>query len=286
MLQGSYNGVAKEMFTWNFQHISKSRLVDTFGQLKLDQAGGDVLCRIHTATHRPEEAVDLARYIKELVPDVKIFGTSTSAIISNGKLIPDQCIISITQMNNGHINTARFSTFNEETNEFISPDALCQKVKGEVLRDETKFLLTFFTATYYDIYSFVEKSNTCFPGVKMLGGLADSPGSGLNDLSGGSFVFDENGWNENGVILAAFDGNDMEVDCTYATGVEPLGRELEVTDTFGRVILSFDGKDAAQTYSSGIGVEPNEKNELTILFPFVYSDAPEFPAGQAFFYEY
>ena len=39
------------MFTWNFQFISRSRLIDTFNQLKLDPANGDILIRIHTAAH-------------------------------------------------------------------------------------------------------------------------------------------------------------------------------------------------------------------------------------------
>ena len=176
------------MFTWNFQHISKSRLADTFRQLKLEQSGGDVLCRIHTATHLPDEAVDLAKYIKELVPDVKIFGTSTSAIISNGKLLPDQCLISITQMKYGHINTARFSII-KDTNEYVLPDEMCQRVKDEVIGDNTKLLLTFLTVKCNDVYSFVEKSNTYFPGIKMLGGLADGPGSNINVIPDNSFVY-------------------------------------------------------------------------------------------------
>ena len=269
-------GVAKYMFTWNFQHISKSRLADTFRQLKLEQSGGDVLCRIHTATHLPDEAVDLAKYIKELVPDVKIFGTSTSAIISNGKLLPDQCLISITQMKYGHINTARFSII-KDTNEYVLPDEMCQRVKDEVIGDNTKLLLTFLTVKCNDVYSFVEKSNTYFPGIKMLGGLADGPRSNLNVIPDNSFVFDENGWSDEGIIFAAIDGEELECNSLYATGVESIGKEMEVTDTFSRAILKLDGKDAAQFYISGIGKDIKREDDITNLFPFVYSDAPEFP---------
>lgn len=265
------------MFTWNFKHISKSRLADTFSQLKLEQSGGDVLCRIHTATHLPEEAVELARYIKELVPDAKIFGTSTSAVILNGKLLPDQCIISISQMKSGHINTARFSTIDKETNEYITPDEMCQKVKDEVLGEDTELLLTFLTVKCNEVFNFVEKSNTYFPGVKMLGGIADGQGGGLNSLPDNSFVFDEKGWSDDSIIFAAIDGENLECSCLYATGVESIGKEMEVTDTFSRAILKLDGKDAAQVYSSGIGNVIDTKNDIAILFPFVYSDAPEFP---------
>ena len=99
------------MFTWNFQYISKKRLADTFHQLMLNPQKGDILIRIHTATHLEEEAVDLARFIANLVPGAHIFGNSTSAVISGGKLHQNQCVISVTQMSAGRIRTAMLPTF-------------------------------------------------------------------------------------------------------------------------------------------------------------------------------
>ena len=86
------------VFTWNFQYISKARLAETFGQLRLSAEAGDILVRIHTAIHVEEEAVDLARFIAKLVPGAHIFGTSTSAVIGWGRLIRNQCVISVTKM--------------------------------------------------------------------------------------------------------------------------------------------------------------------------------------------
>ena len=101
------------MFTWNFQFISKSRLAEAFGQLKLDASKGDILIRIHTAIHLEDEAVDLARFIAELIPGAHIFGTSTSAVIFGGKLLPNQCVISVTQMSDGHIRSVMLPAFDE-----------------------------------------------------------------------------------------------------------------------------------------------------------------------------
>ena len=84
------------MFTWNFQFVSKARLRELFKQLMLDPEKGDILVRIHTAIHGEKEAADLAKFIKDMIPGAHILGTSTSAIIQNGKVIRDQCLISIT----------------------------------------------------------------------------------------------------------------------------------------------------------------------------------------------
>ena len=75
------------MITWNFQYISKTRLAEALKQFSHNTRKGDILIRIHTAIHTGEEAVDLAKYIKTIVPDAHIFGTSTSAVIVGGKLI-------------------------------------------------------------------------------------------------------------------------------------------------------------------------------------------------------
>ena len=74
------------MFTWNLQYISKTRLSDTLNQLMLNSRKGDIIIRIHTAIHLAEEAVELAAFIKNIIPRAHIFGTSTSAIILGGRL--------------------------------------------------------------------------------------------------------------------------------------------------------------------------------------------------------
>jgi len=96
------------MFTWNLQFVSKKQLEDTLNQLMIDgRERNKILVRIHTAIHTAEEAVDLASFIKKMIPNAQVLGTSASAIISGGKLIHDQCVISITQMDGGNVLAAR-----------------------------------------------------------------------------------------------------------------------------------------------------------------------------------
>ena len=264
------------MFTWNFQYVSKARLAEAFDQLMLDPAKGDILIRIHTAIHLEEEAVDLAKYIARLVPKAHIFGTSTSAIISWGKLIQNQCVISVTQMSRGSIRTALLPTFLEDGMP-IPPDDLCENVKNAVISDNTKLLLTFLTGKYLGVYNFVENSNTHFPGVQMIGGLANTSEINLRRFLDSGFVFNENGWTNKGIIVAAISGDEVESFCSYATGVQAIGEEAEITDTFGTCILSINGKDAAEEYRIGVGDELKNRPELTNLFPYVYSDASDIP---------
>ena len=136
------------MFTWNFQYISKARLEEAFNQLMLDPKRGDILIRIHTAIHLEEEAVDLARFIAQLVPGAHIFGTSTSAVISWGKISPNQCVISVTQTNSSRVRTALLPTFDDKDLP-IPPGTLCQNVKDAVYGSDTKLMLHFLRASIW-----------------------------------------------------------------------------------------------------------------------------------------
>ena len=264
------------MFTWNFQYISKTRLTEALGQLKLDSGKGDILIRIHTAIHTENEAVELAKYISRLVPGAHIFGTSTSAVISRGKLLPNQCVISVTQMSGGHVRTAMLPTFRENGLP-VSPDELCISLKKAVIDSGTKLMLTFLTGKYLGVYRFVEKSNDYFPGVQMIGGLANTSEINLKKFVDSGFVFNETGWSNKSIIAAALGGDDFECYSSYATGVQAIGEESEITDTFWTCILSIDGKDAASEFRLGVGDELRDRPELTNLFPYVYSDASDIP---------
>ena len=270
------------MFTWNFQLVSKTRLAETFGQLRLAASNGDILIRIHTAIHQPDEAVDLAKYIKKMVPEAHIFGTSASAIIINGKVIPNQCIVSVTQMSEGSIKTLMLPTCDEKGSH-VPIEELSQKVKDEMIGEYTKMLLTFFTFSRYDIYDFVELCNEKFPGVQMLGGIAAGMGSTLEKMPDNTFIFDDEGWMKEGVIFASISGKNLDTFSDTATGVEAIGDEMEVTDSHDTVLLSVDGKNAATHYRQGIGDELISRPEMSSLFPYVCSDCPEYPV---FFHYY
>ncbi len=246
-------------------------------QLALDLNKGDILIRIHTAIHTEEEAVDLARFIKNICPRASIFGTSTSAIISWGKLSQNQCLISVTQMSRGYIHSAMIPTFDPDNGKPLPPDTLCDRVSDAVIKRDTRLMLTFLTGKYLDVYEFVEKCNEYFPGVQMIGGLANTSEINLKKFLDSGFVFNETGWSDKALIAASIGGSDVESYTSYATGVQTIGEESEITDTFSTCVLSVDGKDAAAEYRRGIGDELKNKPELTNLFPYVYSDASDIP---------
>lgn len=265
------------MFTWNFQYISKARLSDTLRQLNLSSNQADVLIRIHTAIHLPDEAVDLARFIKGLVPNAIIFGTSTPAVINWGKYAQNQCVISISSMKECKIRALRMSYTDDYSDNLLPVDMLCGEVKRELLDDDTKLLLTFVTEQYLDVFQFVNRCNDFFPGVPMTGGVASVPQTRQKGGANRGFLFDENGWSDHSIMLVSFSGQSLEAFSSYATGIQTISEEAEITDSFRSCILKIDNKDAVDVYQMGVKGALRKHPELLHLFPYVYADADEIP---------
>ena len=254
------------MFTWNIQYVSQKRLADTLNQLMISEEGDrNVLIRIHTAVHTAEDAVALAAMIKGLIPGAQILGTSTSAIICEGKLYHDQCLISVTQMDGGNVRTRRIPLRKEGA--MIPAEKACALATEQMVRKDTKLLFVFAPESYPDIERFVNISNEKMPDVQMIGGVTDS-----NDIIGGSgFVFDENGWSREDMILAALGGEELDCCAGFATGVQVVGETHEITEAQGTRILGVDGKPAVSFLSDGLGRKITASPEIGFYFPLAYS---------------
>ncbi|MCR5337088.1 MAG: EAL domain-containing protein [Lachnospiraceae bacterium] len=269
------------MFTWNLQYISKTRLADTLRQLMIDSEKGDILIRIHTAIHTADEAVDLAAFVKGVVPGASILGTSTSAVIHEGKLHPDQCLISVTQMERAGLKAVRLSIPKDvparEDDPKASARQLCQEIKDTIVQGDEGFLLTFFSAGYRDVKRFVEVSNEIMPGFQMIGGIAGGMNLAGSEQANRGFIFDETGWSASGVIAACFGGQQLSAVGSMVTGVQIVDEELKITKAEDNVILGIDNTASSEKYRAGIGDAVRKNPELSFLFPLVYVDHKNVP---------
>ena len=86
------------MKTYNLLYSSESQF-EEFLYSNFIEFNREYLIRIHTCIHYPEDIIELVNMIKKFLPNSKIIGSSTSAVILNGKIIPKKCLISITEFN-------------------------------------------------------------------------------------------------------------------------------------------------------------------------------------------
>ena len=260
------------MFTWNFQYISKARLSSTLKQLNLSAEQGDILIRIHTAIHMADEAVDLARFVKELVPQAQIFGTSCIAVVNKGNYALNRCVISVSTFAEATVKSSMIPIMDEYTGTPLPIDMLCGQIKKEVIEDNTKLLLTFVSGQFKDAGQFIERCNDFFPSIPMTGGVASFAQKDQDDFSDDGFVFNENGWSDRAILIASLSGDKLESLNSFATGASVIGEEAEITDAFRNCILEINGKDAVDVFQLGIENALVGHPELMHLFPYVYAD--------------
>ncbi|HAJ97208.1 MAG TPA: diguanylate cyclase [Ruminococcus sp.] len=265
------------MITWNMLYLSNGNLKESIHRLQLEDCTSDILVRIHTSIHKKEEAVELAKFVKSLIPNAKIFGTSTSAVIYRGRTLYDHCVISITKMERGsQIQTAILETYDE--NDFpIAPALLAQRVSHTIPTDRTSILLTFVTRMYRDVYFFINECNEIFPQVKMIGGLANMPESSLEVFEQSGFIFNEEQYSEKAMILASIQGKRLHSIASYATGVESFGSDISINKTDGDCIIELNHHPAPQYFYESVGSMLKDDLELSNLFPYVYTHAEGIP---------
>ena len=265
------------MITWNMLYLSNGNLKESIHRLQLEDETSDILVRIHTSVHKKEEALELAKFVKSLIPNAKIFGTSTSAVIYRGRTLYDHCVISITKMEkDNRIQTALLETY-DNTNHPIAPMTLARKVKDTILTDNTDILLTFITRMYRDVYLFINECNQIFPQVKMIGGLANMPESSLEVFEQSGFVFNEERCSEKAIILASIAGENIYSIASYATGVESFGSDIKINQTDGNCIVELNHHPAPKYFCDSVGSILKDDLELSNLFPYVYTHAKNIP---------
>lgn len=270
-------GEGGRMFTWNFQYISKSRLSETLNQLNLNKYSGDIFIRIHTALHLPEEAVDLAQFIKRIVPKAQIVGTSCAAVIIGGRCAQNRCMISVSTLDTGKAQVKMLSLTDESQGTPLPVDMFCGQIKQELIKDNTKLLLCFSSGGNRDFQQFIVRCNDYFPGMQMIGGVACLPQTGKRNGIFRGFVFNETFWSDQALMVAALSGTDLESYTSYATGVQAVGQEIEVTDAFGSCMLSISNRKATDVFQMGFSGYLRNKPELLHMFPLTYSEAEDVP---------
>ena len=258
--------------------------IDTFCEFLDDiqiKQMDQVLVRIHSAIHTKEQIQELAEGILGLLPHAEIIGCSTMQVISDGRLFPKACLISLTVLEQAEVRTARVNCLNKE-GEWKTGAALAEEVVRDVLFDQSGFLLIFFPLLYSKIEDFVETINGAGVSVRMLGGAAymeDEQGNERGDLA---YVLQGTEASGTEVVMALISSDQLHIYGDYVCGVEPVGKKCPIVSQ-GRYIDKIDGIDGAEWYANLLGREALQENPaISHIFPVVKRDE----RGIAYYVDY
>lgn len=270
------------MKTYNLLYNSESQF-EEFLYSNSIEFSKEYLIRVHTCIHYAEDISDFVSMIRKFLPNSKIIGCSTSAVILNGKIMPGKCLISITELNNASVRTCLVPVKNAQSSGSELADTICDNIS---INNNSKFLLTFISSFYIStaVSDLVDCINQKFPDIQILGGIANHQDSPMPDSDNMiSFVFNEKSVLNYGIASAVIDSNNLKVHSEVVYVTEPVGKTYTVTDVDNMIIKSVDGQNTIEWYQNILGVNLSnfEKNEdiqgLTSMFPIVKKNYGNIP---------
>ena len=244
----------------------------------------EYLIRIHTCIHNPQTIMPFVSRILSRLPKARIIGSSTCAVIYEGEIMENCCLVSITDFHDAAVNTF-LMPLNDSNGSELTGEALADCVKGQFNTRNPRFMLTFFSRPYIKIAEFVDTLNNSIQNMHIIGGVANTAdGTPERSWLYQSFVFTEDSVSNDAVVCATIGSDTMSVfgDIVYVT--EPVGKIYTITDAEGMIIRTVDGVNAVDWYQNLLGVDLSgiDHSNSTSIFPLIRPDHHNVPWAVAY----
>ena len=226
------------------------------------------LVRIYTAAATKAQAVQIAKDIKELLPNAKIIGSSAAGIMFHDELYEEENMVVFESFNKGNIDVASFSWKNRPA------EAIAKDVADFAANNDSIIMHVLSSDRYDDSHAFVCEFNRLNNTTKLVGGTAG------DIISKGevSYVFDHRGIKPYSIIVASISGKDIKAKSWVNISHEPISDMFTVTESQGDVLKKIDGIDAKEWIREQLGLENlrefsdwqvTASNDEMVRFPIV-----------------
>lgn len=255
------------MFYINLLYTCQQDFMHRVTESKLDRYTS-CLVRIYTAACTCEEAVKIARDIKEVLPNAKVIGSSCSGVILNGIQHDEDTLVVVDVFDEARLEVNTYCFYEKEA------DALAQEVLCDLERRTPALTHVLCGDHYPDVYNFLEEINSRVPGLRLAGGIA---GDVLpRNLSG--YVFTEEGVVKNGLVVATIESPTLTVFQAVNISHTPISPIYTLTKCDGPLLLEIEDKPAVEWCREQFGMENLQEytdwqliaeNDGLIRFPLI-----------------
>lgn len=222
------------------------------------QNSSSLLIQIFSSNTDCSEVITIRNELQSILPNSPIIGTSTAGIISDGKIVDSEIIISFSIFESSLVKSKCFS------NENI--DSIVDKL-ASLITKKTKLLLCFADIMKLNSEELLKKITEHYPSLVIAGGNAadDAKYEGCCIFSDMCESCD--------VAFAAIDSEVLRVETKSLLNWKTIGKELTVTKADGLRLYEIDGKKALDVYEYYLGKEIRD-DILTksTEFPMIFND--------------
>jgi signal transduction histidine kinase len=219
----------------------------------------NVLVQVFTGFIDKDFITSLILKIQTLIPNVKIIGSTTDGEIVDGEVKQFSTVISFSIFKSTKISTHHVE---KKSSDRILARDLYEKLQNP---DKIKLMITFLEGLHNNGELFIKEFEKLNENIVVAGGLA-----GDNAEFKKTFVFNENGCYENGVVGATLYNDDLIVGTTKSFGWKKIGKKLKITKSRGNVVYTIDDMSAVDIYKKYLGYEVAKDLPATgIEFPLI-----------------
>jgi len=201
----------------------------------------------------------LLHSIKEILPNIKIIGTTTSGEIIDGKAETGTTILSFSIFDKTHIETYASPVFPS------SEETARQLISYFPKDKEPKVAIVFSDGLNVNGEELMQGFYALKPELIVAGGMA-----GDNAQFTETIVFTEREIHRCGVVTALLYNDSLEVLTRASFGWESVGKTMTVTKVERNVVYEIDGQSAVDIYSKYLGEDiANCLPQVGVEFPLI-----------------
>lgn len=246
------------MKTFNILYEDDSSICDFVRKHNLQDCE-HLLVRIHTSIHTIDTIRSFLSNLRLLLPKAVLIGSSNIAVINDGNLLYDQCLLAFSDMGDAIIKGGCFSTKGKDAY------TLGLEVKNSQITCDAQSAFAFMTSTNHNISSFMDEYNTYASDVVTLGGIAC-----IDEVFGKDFVFYQEEVQSDALVLASITDTNLTTVSGITIGAEKIGQSYTITKMDGIYIDEIDEKNATEWYQNLLGKEVFMKDpSISKIFPFI-----------------
>lgn len=217
----------------------------------------NILVQIFSDISNKKLLSEVIKSLREILPQAKILGATSSAGILDGKTVGESLILSITVFEKTKIKSI---IIKEDISDYSKGLLLGKKL----ISPNVKAIISFISSKI-DGEEFLDGINSVNSDVIVAGGVA-----GRSKFKDKEYVFTEKGIESNAVAAVSLEGEELWVNNFSNFNWIPIGKEYIVTDAEGKIIKSIDNIPATDFYKKYIGItNKNKVSRIGARFPLM-----------------
>jgi len=203
--------------------------------------------------------LNVKKELQSILPNVPIIATSTAEIVSDGKIIDNEIIISVSIFEH--------SIVKSESCCKLSIDEMVERISNSLITDKTKLLLCFADFLKINSEQLLKKLTQKHPTLVIAGGNAADDAKYV-----GCCIFSDL-HKDCDAVFVAIDSDVLQVTTKSLLNWHTIGRELNITKSEGLRLYEIDNKPALDIYEHYLGKEiRNDILTKSTEFPLIFND--------------